>query len=109
VTASLVIDPVAKTATFTAPAAGRAYIFESKVNGGIGPNGKPLASYKTTFGIYTTTLAGRSVIAVNERLERNALFGYIVSLNDLIRNPTTFAASGTGFPHVTGGTLDGAV
>src|SRR5687767_11240352 len=49
VTASLTIDSTLKTATFTAPAAGKAYRFRSKVNGGVDRNGIARASYATTF------------------------------------------------------------
>lgn len=86
VTSSLVIDTVAKTATFTAPVAGRAYLFQSKINGGIGPDGTAQASYTTTFGVYTLT-GGRRVHAVGETFESNATFGWEADINDLIRNP----------------------
>jgi hypothetical protein len=88
VTAGLSINPTAKTATFTAPASqGRTLIFESKINGGIGPDGQPLSTYTTTFGIYTLAAASRRTIAANETIEGDSVFGYIASLNQLIRNP----------------------
>src|SRR5687767_1410205 len=51
VTSSLVIDSTLRTATFTAPAAGKTYIFRSRVNNGVGADGKIKSSYTTTFGI----------------------------------------------------------
>lgn len=85
VTAGLTIDSNARTATFTAPAAGKAYIFRSRVNNGLGPNGKTQSSYTTTFGIYTLTDDGRRVIAANETTEGGP-FGWVATVNDDIRN-----------------------
>jgi hypothetical protein len=94
VTASLTVDQVAKTATFTAPAAGKAYRFKSTVNNGIDANGIAQASYSTTFGVYTLTATtpARRVLAVDETFESDATFGWSGTVNDLIRNPpgTTF-------------------
>ena len=87
VTAALTIDNLNKVATFTAPVAGRTYIFQSKVNGGVDVNGAAQPSYTTTFGIYTLTAGGARVIAANETVEGNATFGYVASINQLIRNP----------------------
>lgn len=88
VTAALVIDSVAKTATFTAPAAGKAYRFQSQINGGIGPDGTALSSYTTTFCIYTPVAgSGLRVHALDETFEAHATFGWLADLNSLIRNP----------------------
>lgn len=84
VTAALTIDPVARTATFTAPAAGKTYIFQSKVNNGVA-NGRSVSSYTTTFGIYTLTAGGDRVLAANETMEGDATFGWIAVLNGIIR------------------------
>jgi hypothetical protein len=86
VTASLVIDTTLRTATFTAPAAGSAYIFQSVVNGGIGPNQKVLTSYTTTFGIYTLTTGGSRVIAANETFEGSATHGWTKPINEALRS-----------------------
>lgn len=86
VNSSLTIDTVAKTATFTAPVAGRTYRFQSQINGGIGVDGTAQSSYTTTFCVYTR-YGGRRVHAVDETFESNATFGWVADLNDLIRTP----------------------
>lgn len=85
VNSGLTVNSVARTATFTAPAAGRAYIFRSTVNGGVGSDGRVLSSYSATFGIYTLT-SGLRVIAVNETTEGNESFGWTSVLNSIIRS-----------------------
>ena len=85
VTAGLTVDPITRTATFTAPVAGRAYIFRSVVNNGVGPDGRTRASYSTTFGVYTL-MSGMRVLAANETTEGNTTFGWTTVLNALIRN-----------------------
>lgn len=85
VTSALVVDPNTKTATFTAPVAGRTYRFRSLINGGIDRNGIAQASYATTFCIYTLT-GGKRVIAVDETTEGDTVFGWAASLNALIRS-----------------------
>ena len=108
VNAGLTIDSVAKTATFTAPAAGSAYRFQSIINGGIGVDGTAQASYSTTFCVYTLA-SGKRVHAVDETYESNSEFGWIADFNDFIRNPATFTApTGTGFMTVTSGSMDAA-
>lgn len=94
VNAGLTINTLARTATFTAPVAGRAYRFQSRVNNGIGPDGKTVTSYTTTFCIYTRTAASRRVHAADETVESNATFGWIGDLNDIIRNPTSGGTPG---------------
>jgi hypothetical protein len=86
VTASLSIDAINKTATFTAPATGKAYRFRSTVNGGIDRNGIARPSYTTTFCLYTL-LNARRVVAADETTEGDSTFGWIKWLNDMIRNP----------------------
>jgi hypothetical protein len=85
VTAALSIDSTNKTATFTAPAAGKAYRFRSRVNGGIDRNGVVRASYETTFCVYTL-VSGRRVLAVDETTEGDATFGWSKWYNDMIRS-----------------------
>lgn len=85
VSAALTIDSVLNTATFTAPAAGRAYRFKSIVNGGIGPDGTALPSYSTTFVIYTL-LNGERVVAADETTEGDASFGWLSRVNGRLRN-----------------------
>lgn len=86
VNAGLSINGPARTASFTAPSAGRAYIFRSVVNGGVGPDGRTRSSYTTTFGIYTLTSGGARVLASNETTESDATFGWIKPINSLIRS-----------------------
>lgn len=106
VTASLVVDAIAKTATFTAPSAGKAYLFRSTVNNGIDANGVAQASYSTTFGVYTLT-GGRRVHAVDETFESHSTFGWVGDMNSVIRNPTaTTWPTGTGFFTLTAGAPD---
>ncbi len=94
VTASLTIDTLAKTATFTAPVAGRAYRFQSRVNGGVDKNGVAQSTYTTTFGIYTLTGGGLRVHAVDETLEGGS-FGWCADINALIRSGgSSFTAGG---------------
>jgi hypothetical protein len=89
VTAALSIDSTLRTATFTAPAAGKAYRFQSRVNNGVDVNGVARPSYTTTFCVYTLTSGSRRVIAADETTEGNATFGWIAWINDLIRNPSS--------------------
>lgn len=81
---ALVVNHLLRTATFTAPAEGRAYIFQSVVNRGVGPNGKIVSAYTTTFGIYTVQ-GGTRVLAVNETTEGGES-GWISPVNWMIRN-----------------------
>lgn len=85
VSASLSIDSVNKTATFTAPAAGKTYRFRSKINGGIDRNGVARSTYETTFVCYTLASNGMRVLAVDETFEGNATFGWVAALNAAIR------------------------
>jgi hypothetical protein len=83
VTAALTINQTLRTATFTAPSSGHAYIFRSVVNGGTGPDGRARSSYTTTFGVYTLINDSR-VLAANETTEGGE-FGWIAPVNSLIR------------------------
>lgn len=93
VNATLTVDALTKTATFTVPAAGSAVVFESIVNNGRDVNGRVAAAYTTRFAIYTLTSTGFRVCAFDESLEGNAAFGWIAKLNPLIRTATTSPAS----------------
>jgi hypothetical protein len=85
VTSALSVNSTLRTATFTAPAAGKTYIFRSRVNNGVGVDGRVKTSYTTTFGVYTLTAGGKRVIAANETSEGGA-FGWTAPVNDLIRS-----------------------
>ena len=84
VNAGLTVNSGPKTATFTAPAQGRALIFQSQVNSGL-TNGVTDPTQTTTIGIYTLTSGGIRVIADNETVEGNASYGWIVPFNTLAR------------------------
>lgn len=86
VTSALSVNSVAKTATFTAPVAGRAYRFQSTINGGIGPDGVYLPAYTTTFCVYTKTADDFRVGALDETFESNTTNGWTAAINELIRN-----------------------
>ncbi len=85
VTAALTIDSVAKTATFTAPAAGKTYRFQSQVNSGVSRDGTAQSSYTTTFCLYTVK-NGRRKLAADETTEGSSTFGWITTLNTLLDN-----------------------
>lgn len=109
VTAGLTIDSVAKTATFTMPAAtGVALMFESKVNNGIGPDGTADATLTTRFIIHVLTATLR-VGALGETTE-SGTDGWMKKVNEKIRQAAGGGSTptGTGFRHVTAGTEDAA-
>lgn len=109
VTAALSVNNTAKTATFTAPAAGKAYIFQSQVNSGNDANGAADASLTTTLGVYTLTSGSLRVLATNETQEGNASFGWVKSVNAKIREAGgSTTPTGSGFAHVTSGAYDAA-
>lgn len=83
VNAGAVVDSVNKTVTLTAPVAGRAYLFRSKVNNGLS-NGRADSTLETTFAIYTT-INGFRVAAVNETVE-GGTFGWIAGYNAIVRS-----------------------
>jgi hypothetical protein len=85
VTTSLVVDSATKTATFTAPANGSALRFRSLINNGIDANGVVDDDYEATFCVYVPTPAGRRVIAADETTEGHPDFGWVESLNKVIR------------------------
>jgi len=85
VTAALTIDNLNKIATYTAPTAGRAYIFQSRINGGIDVNGTVQPALTTTLGIYTLAASGNRVVAANETVEGNPTFGYVATINPALR------------------------
>jgi len=101
VNAGLTINALAKTATFTMPAAGSALLFRSTVNNGLGANQLNDPTAVTTFIVQSLTAGGYKVGAVNELLESNATYGWLVKLNQALRA----SPSGTG---VATYTIDGA-
>jgi hypothetical protein len=85
ISASLTVDYVAKTATFTAPAAACALLFQSVVNNGKDGNGNVDPTRATTFGIYVLTAHSHRLAAFGETLEGNAAFGWVAKFNDVVR------------------------
>jgi hypothetical protein len=85
INAGLAIDSPSKTATFTAPANGSALRFRSLINNGIDANGVVDDDYEATFCVYVPTPAGRRVIAADETTEGHPDFGWVESLNKVIR------------------------
>lgn len=98
-------DPVAHTLTFTVPAGspGRTFRFESVVNGMLTQQ-RLDSSLRTTFALYVLTTGGRRVLAADEQLESDPVFGYIASVNALIRNPSP----GSGEANLSANVGDGA-
>jgi hypothetical protein len=82
---ALTVNYTTCTATFTAPAAPWALIFQSQVNGGVDLNGQAQASYTTTFGVFGNGSGNARLMAVNERTEGSAAFGWITKINALLR------------------------
>ena len=99
INATLVVNSVAKTATFTAPASlGSAVILQSIVGIkglGLDANGTAQAAYSTTFKVNVLTSGGNAVLALNETFEQNATYGWIVEPNAIIRAGSGAASSPT--------------
>lgn len=96
ITSSLSVNYVTKTATFTAPASAKALLFRSMVNNGLDRNQRVDPSLITTFEVYTAATNADRVMAVNERNEGNALFGWITIINNLVRNGGGGGGGGAG-------------
>jgi hypothetical protein len=89
INSTLTINATTKTATFTAPSTlGSAVIFTSIVGVsqlGYDQNFQSQPSYTTTFKVNVAAGNGNDVMAFNEGLEQNPIFGWIVLLNPLLR------------------------
>lgn len=115
INATVVINLVAKTATFSAPGpGGSALIFVSTVNGGKDAQGRVDPTLTTTFKVCVDTPLGYQVAAFAEQLEHSPTHGYIAVLNNAIRNATnTSAAAGDGLYYFGGayhvGAGDGSI
>lgn len=84
---ALSIDNVAKTATFIAPVAGRAYRFQSRVGNlalGRDRNNVWQPAFTATFAVYTKVGGGR-VHAKDETTEGNTVAGWGADINDVQR------------------------
>jgi len=94
---TLTVNSTTKTATFTKPAGPWAMIFQSQVNGGVDINGAAQSSYTTTFGIYIKTASkGLRLVAVNERGEGSATFGWTKQVNAAIKTADAGGGGGSG-------------
>lgn len=82
---TLNVNQGAKSATFTAGAAGSAYVFESKINGGVDANGTAAPSYTTRFAVFVLTSRGKRVLAYELTNEANATVGWVAEANSAIR------------------------
>lgn len=108
---TLTVDTALKTASFTMPSTptdGIALIFTSKVgvmNFGLDANGAVQESYTYTFKLYNLAPSGFQVGAVSETLEGSTAFGWLLSVNGIIRNPPGAGSAPTG---AAGGDLTGA-
>lgn len=91
--ATLSVNQSAKTFSFTSGAAPSAYIFQSTV--GVGTGSKQGAGcdannvvqplYTVTFKVYVPTAGGSIVMAQNEQLEQDSVYGWIKVYNALVR------------------------
>jgi hypothetical protein len=92
---TIVLDPVAMTATVTSPDPWGTVIVRSTVNGGIGPDGQVDPMLSCTFGIYVPC-NGKRLLATNETIESNAASGWIGTINAAIASIPTPPATPTG-------------
>jgi hypothetical protein len=97
---TLTVDPVGKTATFTAEAGPWSRIFQSTVKAA----GSPTV-YSTTFKVCVKTTDNLRLAATNEQFENNATSGWTGIVNARIRSAGGggSAPTGTGIAHVSGG------
>lgn len=105
ITSALVIDTAAKTATFTAPSAGKAMLFRSVVNRGLDAFTRPDPSLVTTFKVAVPTVDEGIVLALNETFEHDPAYGWMPIFNAMIREG--LGGMGSGLPPLTN--VDGAV
>jgi hypothetical protein len=109
---TVTVNSTTKTATYTAPASGSALLFRSTASS---PNardpvtGRPGYTVSETFCVYTLT-GGKRVHATGETFESHHTFGWMPTMNDIVRTGGGGGSTptGTGFRHVTAGTEDGA-
>lgn len=100
---NVIINQVAKTATFVAPGPGSALIFQSIINGGVDVQGTIQPTYTTTFGVFVLTATSFRVGATGETTEGDSVNGWTSKVNQLIRSYTGSSASaGDGLVFSTG-------
>jgi len=94
ITASLVVDSATKTASFSAPSTrGAALRFRSLINNGLDANEVVDEDLEATFCIYVPTAIGQRVLAADETTEGHPDFGWVTSLNRVIRDHVAIATS----------------
>ena len=117
INATLVVNQVAKTATFTSPSSsGSCVIFQSTVGvslastQGFGKdaNGIVQSSFSTTFKVNVKTANGLRVVGTNETTEQAAA-GWIAEINAAIRALTSsgLSVTGTGIVVAVAGAISG--
>lgn len=90
INATLSVDDVNKTATFTAPnSAGSGLQFTSIVNNGIDVNGSISSAFTTTFGVWVVTGLGDRVLFPDETLESDPVNGWSEDFNRVVRRGDT--------------------
>lgn len=87
ITNSLSVNQLNKTASFTFPSesTGSTLLFRSVINNGIDVNGKVQTGYSYEFAICSLSPSNLRLLAKNETIHTDRVFGWIVSLNKLIR------------------------
>lgn len=105
INASIVINQVTKTATFTAPHSG-SVIFRSVINGGVDLNGATIAGYTSQFKV-SVPVAGLRTFCVNETTEGDPTFGWVEEFNDVVRAVQTGGGGGGSPSGNAGGDLSG--
>lgn len=91
INAALSVNGTTKTATFVAPGAGQAYIFQSVVNGGKNANNQVDAALTRTFKVATLSSYGTYAVAASETTEHGAS-GWLPVLNGASRGDTVAKA-----------------
>jgi len=114
VNAGLVLNNTTKQATFTAPAAGSAMLFRSRVQ-----TAGSTAWTEATFAVYTLAGTGFRVGAAGETFEGHATAGWMAKVNPLLRTgggdsggaPSGAAGGSLGgtYPNPTVAAVDGSV
>lgn len=101
----LVVDQIARTATFTMPSDPGTFLFRSIVNQGRGTNGEIRPDYTATFAVYSPLSGGLRYFAPSETTEFGPVKGWTDGLNNLVY---ATANGGGGGSFTAGGDLSGS-